>query len=391
MVAERDVSEGEEILHSYGTDLASAQLLQTFGFVPSDHSEASASLARLVASGGKPKANARPTTPVGLRTRDHLIGASGFVKGSPLPVFLVNEIKKDRMLARNNSHGGVRDDEDLFWEIRDIPDRSLASNGYEDDNEFLASLGEGGDDDDAGWPSMLTEDTITLLAAQFLPEDAFLEIFPQTTGSASGVIRLDRSILQEDFFLGMLVCKSLLVALVWKAAEYDGTSVTKTSSSRNDENKPGVGGDIEVLGDEPAGSASSPLSVDAVVEAIVGGGDPLSAGRYLSTILEEEAGRIEALLAGEERTDHSLSLSHFATVQAHRELYGRTVRAEELSNLGLFCQEIEDLIKDLSLGGGLEIHGNGGAGAVNNNASGVFEEPSGGNEQVLPKKRQKVQ
>ena len=34
MIAERELARGDEVFHSYGKDLSSAQVLQTFGFVP---------------------------------------------------------------------------------------------------------------------------------------------------------------------------------------------------------------------------------------------------------------------------------------------------------------------------------------------------------------------
>jgi hypothetical protein len=36
MIAERNIEKGEEIFHSYGNDLSSAQCLQTFGLAPDE-------------------------------------------------------------------------------------------------------------------------------------------------------------------------------------------------------------------------------------------------------------------------------------------------------------------------------------------------------------------
>ena len=61
---------------------------------------------------------------------------------------------------------------------------------------------------------MVSEELITLACAQFLPEDAYQEVFGQEEMNL-----LDRSIL-EDYYLGNLVCRSLLTAIDNKLATY---------------------------------------------------------------------------------------------------------------------------------------------------------------------------
>jgi len=352
MIAERNIAEGEEIFHSYGTDLTSAQLLQTFGFVPRTHSiksVAGTSTANTTVSGGAAPATVVPTstststTPVGLRKIDHLIAAARYVKESSFPDSLVLRIKQIQGQTGSVNEGEYdnedkEDEEDCFWEVHDIPDRPMMDGDTnkpgEDfppaatvatDDEFLISVcSKNNNNNDTGSTGsngnerslLLNEELITLLIAQFLPEDAFLEIFPEGNNNNNDTVRLDRSILIEDYYLGMLVCKSLLVAIKLKTNEY--------CSDGDDDNDDDNNNDKD----------TSEESADAIEKA-VSGGTATAVGRYLSSTLQQEKSRIDSLLQ---------------TKDNDREIYGRTIRIEELKNLGAFCDEIESLVSNLSLG-----------------------------------------
>jgi hypothetical protein len=301
MVAERDIAAGEEIFHSYGSDMTSAQLLQTFGFVPRNHS--SDALAR---AGGE---NVwLSVTPVGLSTRDHLLTASRSLKSSSFPDTVMDRIRT----TLKGTTEGDEDEDDCFWEVCEIPDRpNMVS-----EEEFLVSASH---ENSNKKESMLTDSMVTLMVAQFLPIDALEEIFPPGE-DVSNTVLLDRSILEEDYYLGMLVCKSLLVALFLKGRDYSSDTGENTS-----------------VGEE---------STDFVAKAISGAAPPGVVGRYLSSLLKTETARVMALL-----DQKSAQAETISSMRAEREMYGRTIRTEELTNLISFCRELEALVASLSLGG----------------------------------------
>eukprot|EP00536_Pseudo-nitzschia_multiseries_P012441 jgi/Psemu1/32131/gm1.32131_g len=350
MIAERDITEGEELFHSYGTDLTSAQLLQTFGFVPRDHSER-----HVPRAGAKAididiaEVAVAATTPVGLRTRDHFLEAAKRVKESSFPDSLVRRLRRKRGRADPGSteeeeydNDDYDDDEDCFWEVREIPDRpmmgtappsgtsslpSAACSSIEPDEEVLiAARTESGESD--GDRYLLTEALITLLAAQFLPEDAFLEIFPQ--GNNDTDVRLDRSILMEDWYLGMLVCQSLLVAIELKTKEYVGVGedVPGTEAGKTD---------IDIDIDTESGNEATNAIYNNNNNNNNNNIPTTAVGRRLSSLIRSEAGRIDSILRAKAGGGGN-----------ERELYGRTIRIEELKNLAAFCDEIEALVSSMS-------------------------------------------
>jgi hypothetical protein len=318
MVAEREIAKGEEIFHSYGSDMTSAQLLQTFGFVSRKHSSDA-----VAAAASDPPKVSQSATPVGLRAKDHLIAAARSLKASTFPDTVMDRIRTQK------GQSTVRDDEedegDYFWEVCDIPDRPNMAF----DDEFLVSASQARDTN-GGF--LLTEDTITLMAAQFLPGDAFDIIFP-SGDDASNTVRLDRSILIDDYYLGMLVYKSLLVALFLKARDYCG--------------------DTDANGEENKNAKEE--SADSIAKAISGAAPAGSVGRYLSSLLKNETARIRELL----EKANAKGTTTMVRVRTEREIYGRTIRNEELTNLWTFCKEIEDLMATLSLGGGGENESDG--------------------------------
>jgi len=328
MIAERDILEGEELFHSYGTDLTSAQLLQTFGFVPREHSERYVDVDVDVEIARTAPMVVVTSTPVGLRTRDHFVAAARRVKESSFPKSLVRRLQQTQGRAqKNNTQEENEDDEDedCFWDVHEIPDRPMMSNAPEpgnsssaaeaDEEVLIAARATSGK---AG-QFLLTESLITLIIAQFLPEDAFLEIFPG--GNNDTDVRLDRSILMEDWYLGMLVCQSLLVAIGLKCKEY--RCVADVLGTESDKTK----ADLDTNDEKEATNAVRNSASGNIASAI---------GRRLSSMLRGEAGKIENLLQKKANGND-------------RELYGRTIRIEEMKNLAAFCDEIETLMSSLSL------------------------------------------
>eukprot|EP00533_Pseudo-nitzschia_delicatissima_P008013 CAMPEP_0116082618 /NCGR_PEP_ID=MMETSP0327-20121206/2825_1 /TAXON_ID=44447 /ORGANISM="Pseudo-nitzschia delicatissima, Strain B596" /LENGTH=631 /DNA_ID=CAMNT_0003573429 /DNA_START=94 /DNA_END=1990 /DNA_ORIENTATION=- len=308
MVAERDIAQGEEIFHSYGSDLTSAQLLQTFGFVPRKHS-----IDALAAVVGDSLKVSQSFTPVGFSTKDHLIAASRSLKASSFPDTVMDRI---RVQSGDSTEADVSyvevDEDDCFWEVCDIPDRPRIASS----DEFLVSASQMGD---LGRTYLLTEDIVTLMAAQFLPEDAFEEIFPSGDDN-SNTVQLDRSILIEDYYLGVLVCKSLLVACFLKARAY-------VCNGDDEEIKP---------------KSSKEELAEFVAKAISVATHSGFVGRYISSLLQTEITRIRELLGTKNAENTTSKL---------REIYGRTIRTEEMTNLLSFCKEIEGLMAMISLDG----------------------------------------
>jgi hypothetical protein len=192
MQAERDIALGEEIFHSYGDTLTAAQVLQTFGFVP-------------------PRTCTTETgnlTPVVLNKTTHILAACEHVKTSSIP----KEIQ-DHMTSQS-----LINEDDEVWDVASMPNRPLREEDARDD--WLISL-------DSSPTEILSDELITLVVLQFLPQDAYDEMI-----DADGRISawLDRSIL-EDVYLGKLVCHTILEVIRRRQAEYlhlDGVKVDPT-------------------------------------------------------------------------------------------------------------------------------------------------------------------
>lgn len=306
MVAERDIAQDEEIFHSYGSDLTSAQLLQTFGFVPRNNS-----IDALAAVASDPLKVSQTSTPVGFSTKDHLLIASKSLKASSFPDTIMDRIRaqsSDSAERDDSDFEGIEDD--CFWEVCDIPDRPKVASS----EEYLISASQTGGSDIA---FLLTDDIVTLMAAQFLPEDAFDDIFPPGNDN-SKTIKLDRSILNDDYYLGVLVCKSLLVACFLKARTY-----------------------VHDLDDKGTKTKMSKEELEDFVAKAISVATPSGiVGRYISSLLKTESAKIREYF---ETTNQENAASKL------REVYGRTIRTEEMTNLLVFCKEIEDLMATLSL------------------------------------------
>ena len=184
MTAENDIKEGQEILHSYGDSLTAAQLLHTFGFVPS----------RLESYRLDPLQHAH-LTPVVLQKHKHLLAACEAVKASIYPKSIRD------FMETSISEGGDGE----VWEVEAILNRPLSDHDAPDD--WLISRDSG---------QALSDELITFVVLQFLPEEALEEIL----GSDGRILAwLDRSIL-EDAYLGCLVFKALLQTMELKKTDY---------------------------------------------------------------------------------------------------------------------------------------------------------------------------
>lgn len=172
MKAERAIAKGEEVYHSYGDALTAAQMLQTFGFVP----DSTASNSTL--------------TPVGLHKTKHLLAACAAVKESDFPRDVKKYIESHAM------------EEDETWDVSSIQSRQMEHDAPDD---WLISF-----------DSPLSDELVTFLVLQFLPDEAYTELCPNDQISTW----LDQSIL-EDFYLGKLVCEALQIAIQLKFSEYD--------------------------------------------------------------------------------------------------------------------------------------------------------------------------
>jgi hypothetical protein len=198
-------------------------------------------------------------------------------------------------IQKDNNHD-VEDDNDEAWFVEDIPNR-LLKNTMPD--EFMIST----NDKSNGY--LFSEDIITLLAIQFLPEDAYKEIFSDGDDGSTTTIapRLDRSILTDDPYLGLLVCHSLLTAISIRSDEYRSWRQNKSG-----------------------GKSTRTSTVDVETTKT-----------QLATMKQDETATLNRLLS-----------TVPSTGQIAREIYGRTIRVEEMINLQSLCEEIESLVSSLN-------------------------------------------
>jgi len=160
---------------------------------------------------------------------------------------------------------------------------------------------------------LLTDDIITLVLVQFLPEDAYTAIYPSygQPGYAEATL-LDRSILVDDYYLGMLVCHTLLIAIHMKSKEYE--------SNEN------VEGDDD---DDTLGEHTS------------------NVGCSVRTMCQQEKNKIETLLLLLQQQAQQQAQQQHQSQQ--RELYGRTIRLEEMSHLYKLYKEVTTLMDRVCL------------------------------------------
>ena len=181
MHAERPISAGEEICHSYGDDLTSCQFLQTFGFVEQRTIEI------LAGHSEKQHTALRNPTPV-LIPKQLVLEACWAVIESGLP----------QRLAKAMEEAGM---EDEVWTVQ--VDRSRRAEFLPD--HILVQRGGG-----ESAVSSLSDSLVTLACAPFLPSCAYREAAQALIGKE----------ILEDYFLGHLVCTSLLSVIKQRLALY---------------------------------------------------------------------------------------------------------------------------------------------------------------------------
>ncbi|CAJ1937279.1 unnamed protein product [Cylindrotheca closterium] len=322
MVAERPIAQGEEILHSYGDSLTSAQLLQTFGFVMVPPLPSTAEI-------GNHSKMTPCLTPASLSKSKHLIPACQAMKQSGIPKRLQSKLIE----LNNQARGGMEEDEEESWEVSDLPIRDedgiLSEDVLIDCNQEVGSNGSNESssttdqhqNDDETEPNNnnknnnhkgLTDELITWMCFQFLPSEAYEELICDDNGNHNKVTTLlDASIL-EDLYLGILVCRSLLLALNKKLDDYDDENENDDERHETTKQK------------EPCLCETT----NAVVN------------------------RLESLLAQEvppkpPSRGNSVTTTGSTTTIQERAQYGWTVRQEELSNLKVLAIQVSCIMKCL--------------------------------------------
>ena len=229
MQAERDIATDQEIVHSYGDGLTSGQLLQTFGFVPSSHTQRVLSLLANTNAGSfsSAKSATKPptTTTPAVLSKSMVIQATQTVMTNPRVL--------QRIYNHLNQQDDEEDDEDETWELPSKKEQQHRNLSVLSDDHVL---GFSNDDNDI----VLTEELLTLCCVLLLPQDVYEEIFVET-----GFALLDQTALQ-DRFLGLLVCETLLEAIRLKRQTYTPlnyhnianitTTTSKETKHDNDDN-----------------------------------------------------------------------------------------------------------------------------------------------------------
>jgi len=183
VMAEREIAANTEIFHSYGESLTADQWIQTFGFVPEETSTS-------IQDDDDREQN---WTPVML-TKQAVVHACHTVANSSYPT----QVKEEMINCAGENV------ESPAWELpTDSRDRET---DHIPDNLLVSTADE----------SVLSDDLVTLCCIQFLPASAYEEI----AGS-----KVDASVL-EDYYLGKLVCQSLLQVVRDRQSEY--TSLDKS-------------------------------------------------------------------------------------------------------------------------------------------------------------------
>ncbi len=188
MIAERDIQEGEEILHSYG-NLTSGQQLQTFGFVEGC----------LVQRALKGCFNRNQTTPAVI-PMSSIMSSCLRTSLSDLPQKLEEMIQKDTSLQD--------------FDVWNLPQPSDLESRKEEVQALIPN------DLIINFDEEFPDELITLCCVQFLPNDAYEEICVcQENGYQKTLSLLSADIL-DDFFLGSLVVKAIDSAVVEKLSQY---------------------------------------------------------------------------------------------------------------------------------------------------------------------------
>lgn len=186
MIAERDINLGEEIFHSYGDNLTSSELLQTFGFVPKRSSDLFCTDRGIIP--------------------DHSISPANLSKAEVVEACkaVVTSTFVDK-LRQGMELNGMSEDEVWYLDM---------------DEQQMRDLSAIPDDLVIDFAEPLSDELVTLCCLLLFPSDAYAEYF---NGDTNGSL-LNRSML-DDYFLGKIVCQTLLKALCKKFARYKCISI----------------------------------------------------------------------------------------------------------------------------------------------------------------------
>ena len=284
MMAERTIGAKQEVVHSYGNSLTSAQLLQTFGFVPRRNIERALSLPHwLVRSKTTELPSLLDVTPLILSKTDHLIPACQAVASSTYPSQLQATIHSQQL-------------EDEVWDVSQLPYRNLPQLDSWNDHITISLV------------QPLTEELITLICLCFLPDEMIMEV------SKDGTL-LDGTIL-EDYYLGHLVCQSLLVAIENRKK---GTAIRPIGRMTNH----------DIDGGSGTGTKKQKLLL-------------------VSSDLDRECEKLQ-LLCGSASLQTSSSSSS-SSVESERAKYGLTIRIEELMGLEMLQRKVLEVVECLQRG-----------------------------------------
>lgn len=201
MMAERDIARGEPVFHSYGHDLTSAQVLQTFGFVPNESIQRAT---RWNTATGlttndthtNDTATAMAGVTVAMLSRDDILKACIQMMTSEYPLQVETHVKMNPAEYQEET-----------WKVSSITLPEKREIDFVSDN-LVVEYSE----------SPLSNEVVTLCTLLLLPDSLYEEFMSDSP------TLVDASVLQ-DYFLGKLVCKSLLLAIDEKLKTYGSNSL----------------------------------------------------------------------------------------------------------------------------------------------------------------------
>ena len=180
MVAERKISAGEEVYHTYGTELTSAQLLQTFGFV-----EIGAARRAANKLWNDDQYGIAPAT----LSAALVLSACRSVMGSSFPSDLKQAMEQNEF-------------EDETWDLSAETGRDVLSHGLISSDILVA----------ADHVAVLSDELVTLCCLPFLPDEVYADWSDEPCLWGAEVL--------EDYYLGKLALRALMKAIGTKLGEY---------------------------------------------------------------------------------------------------------------------------------------------------------------------------
>ena len=229
MIAERKISAGEEIFHTYGTGLTAAQILQTFGFVEIGAARRAAN------SQWNDDQYTYGISPATL-SAEAIHNACRSVIDSSFPSDLKRSMQQNEF-------------EDETWDVSAGKDRDVLSHGLISNDILVA----------ADNLAVLSDELVTLCCLPFLPDEVFSEWSEEPCLWGSEVL--------EDFFLGKLALRALMKAIGTKLEEYAAIDASGCGLSKDDIEKGQCGEDralLQKLLDEPTDPVGSAMRSKAM-------------------------------------------------------------------------------------------------------------------------------